>query len=127
MRKLAPAGSTSKKAMALAVGYSEGVASSVISHIESTEGYANAMATLASETGNVALKALSVLKNRNLDKEDTRTILHAIEVLTRTWEAFTPKPEKDVEDKGLKPNRLRAIVIKTVEARDVTPTPTATP
>lgn len=119
-RSLAPADSTTKKDMALASGYSVGVSVAVSTHIEKTEGYANALAALASETGNVALKALATLKNRDLSRENTETLLRAIEVLADTWEKFTPQARPQKGEDPATPNSLRAIILHEVESTDVT-------
>ncbi len=108
--KLKPAGIESRRQLAVSVGYSQSVADKVTEKIESTEGYANAMAALASETGNVALKALNVLKNRDLSKETTAQILDAIETLGRAWDRFTPQIVK--ADDNAKRSSLRSIILE---------------
>ncbi len=115
MRSLAPQGSTTKKDMALAVGYSEGVATAVSSHIEKTEGYENAMASLASKTGNVALKILHEIQHRDISKENFATLMEAVTTIAGAWERFTPKQSKS-EDK--KPSDLRAIILREVTPID---------
>lgn len=102
-----------KKEMALAAGFSPSVATSVKGHIESTEGYSNAMAELAAKTGNVALKVLHELMNRDLSQEDTKTMLYAVSTLSNAFDKFTPKTpvEKPPTDKA---EALRAVLLAKV-------------
>ncbi len=95
-----------KKETALASGYAESVANSVMVRIENTEGYANAMAKLASDNGNLALKIYSELKNRDLSKENVPTLLSAIKTLADAWQVYTPKQKDSNTD-----NPLRAIIL----------------
>ena len=106
-----------KKEAALLSGFSPSVALKATEKIERTEGYANAMAALASETGNVALKVLHTLKHKNLENEDTRVLLEAVTVLASAWDRFTPKPSKDEETRK-DGNMLRAIFVETVKPKD---------
>lgn len=109
----------SKRQVALQSGFSPSVALSVKSKIESTEGYHNAMAKLASDAGNVALKVFHELQGRNLKDEKTETLLKAVTVLADAFDKFTPKTKK--EDESKRDNPLRAVIltapdIKTVKA-----------
>lgn len=122
--KLAPKKVRTKKEAALLAGYPPSTASTVSSHIEKTEGYANAVAALASETGNVALKVLHTLKYRDLTHESTSTLLEAVTVLASAWDRFTPKPSKDDDEgAGSKGNPLRAIFVETIKPRDAESAP----
>lgn len=117
-RSLAPAGATTKKAMALAVGYSPSVADSVKDRIEKTEGYSNAIAALASDAGNVALKIMHKLKHADIDKMSFETAVDQLTKVAAVFEKFTPQAK--VEETK-KPNGLRAIILEHVTARDVEP------
>lgn len=116
MRSLSPQEATSKREMALAVGYAQSVADKPGQKIESTEGYANAMALLASKSGNVALKVLHELQNRDLGKESVSTLLEAISTIGAAWERFTPQIVKD--DEKIKRNSLRDIILEDVRVID---------
>lgn len=106
-----------KKEIALRAGYSPSVATSVSKHIEKTEGYHNAVAKLASDTGNVALKVLHELQARPLEKEKTETLLKAVTVLADAFDKFTPKnKEADPTKAG---NALRAIILQKAEVKDI--------
>lgn len=102
-------GKQTKKNIALQVGYSNNVAHSVANKIEKTEGYHNAMAKLASDAGNVALKVFHELQARNLKDEKTETLLKAVTVLADAFDKFTPKTKK--EDDGKRDNPLRAVIL----------------
>ena len=108
----------SKREIALRSGYTLNSANSVMSKIEQTQGYSNAMSALASDTGNVALKVYHSLKNRDLDKESVPVLLKAIDTLANAWEKFTPKQS---DDSG-QPNRLRGIILQHVEQQTINTT-----
>lgn len=116
---LSPGKRKTKKAIALDAGYSTSVSESVKDRIENTEGYANAMRDLAQETGNVVLYAYASIQNRDLSKEDLGTVLHAVEVLARAWDIFTPKVKE-----GEQPNRLRLALKQHVKNQTINVTPT---
>lgn len=115
MRSLAPEGSTTKKDMALAVGYSPGVATAVSSHIEKTEGYSNAIAALASDAGNVALKIMHKLKHADIDKMSFESAVDQLMKVAAVFEKFTPQQR---QAESTKPNGLRAIILEHVTAHD---------
>ena len=115
-RKIVSAAHDTKKETALAVGYSQSVAHSAKQKIENTEGYSNAMRDLAMETGDVVMYAYASIKNRNLDKEDLKTVLRAVEVLANAFEKFSPRPK---DDNSLKNNRLKAVLMQRVENQTI--------
>ena len=122
-RSLAPQESATKKEMALAVGYSPAVAHSVAQKIERTEGYSNAIAALASDAGNVALKIMHKLKHADLDKMSFETAVDQLTKVAAVFEKFTPQAKAEPEHK---PNGLRAVILEHVTSRDaepMTPTP----
>lgn len=120
-RRLAPKGT--KKQMALAVGYAPSVASSVSDKIEATEGYSNAMAALASDAGNIALKIMHKLKHADIEKMGFETAVDQLTKVAAVFEKFTPQA-KNIENKGENP--LRAIILEHVNVHDV-PNADATP
>ncbi len=100
--------SPSRRQSALAVGYAPSVADKAVEKIENTEGFHNAMAKLASDNGNLALKIYSELKMRDLSKESVPTLLNAVATLAKAWEVYTPKQKTLDNDK----NPLRAIILR---------------
>lgn len=103
-----------KKQIALSVGYSKSVAERPGQKIESTDGFNNAMIQLAGETGNVVLQVFHALKKRDMEKEDTETLLNAVDKLSKAFERFAPVKKKDEQPRE---NPLRAII------RDIEPEP----
>lgn len=116
-RKILGAVHKTKKETALAVGYSMAVANSIKTKLEGTEGYANAVRDLAMETGDVVMHAYASIKNRDLDKEDLKTVLRAVEVLSNAFEKFSNDRVKD--DNSLKNNRLRTVLMQRVENQTI--------
>lgn len=104
-----------KRGTALAVGYAPSVANVATHHIEQTEGFDNAMAMLASESGNLMMQIYHQLKNKDLEKESVSTLLNAVTVVSQAWERFTPK-QKDTENTG---NKLRSIVLNRIEHQTI--------
>ena len=119
-RSLSP--SRTKKADALAVGYSPSVANNAMARIENTEGYANALGALASEAGNITLKFMAHLKHADLSKMDVPTAMTQLEKIAGIFERLTVQPKAEAEKKGVNP--LRTIILEHVKSRDVTPTST---
>lgn len=107
----------SKKEIALMSGYSLNAANSVKVKIENTEGYSNAMAALAGETGNFALQVYHALKQKDLSKESVSTLLGAVSTLASAWEKFTPKAK---EDEGH--NRLKGVILQHVTTQNINTT-----
>ncbi len=116
-RRILGAQGKTKKEIALAVGYSGAVAHNAKAKIENTEGYANAVRDLALETGDVVMYAYASIKNRNLDKEDLKTVLRAVEVLSNAFEKFSNNKNND--EKALKNNRLRTVLMQRVENQTI--------
>jgi len=107
MNVLRPQGKSTKKEAALAAGYSPAVASSIVSKIESTEGYANAMRDLAAESGNVVLQILHTLKHKDMAKEDFKTLIQAADTMASVWDRMNIKPKEKGD--GEKINNLKVI------------------
>jgi predicted transcriptional regulator len=99
----------SKYRIALEAGFSPSTAR-VPKLIENKQGFSLAMASLAGETGNVAMKMVQELKSRDMSKEETKMILYSIEILSRAFERFIPKDER-IDSQSRPTNRLREIVI----------------
>lgn len=80
----------SKRQVALEAGFSESTAR-VPKLIENKQGFKLAMAQLAGETANVAMKLMFELQARDLSKMDNADLLRSLEVMSRAYERFTPK------------------------------------
>lgn len=81
---------------ALDAGYSES-ASRYPARIEASKGFHLAMATLAIETGNVAMNVLHTLKTRDMSKEHTDTLLHAVNTLSNAFTKFVPRENNPID------------------------------
>jgi hypothetical protein len=109
----------SKKDIALDVGYSENVADNPKAKIESTHGFAVAIADLAIKSNNVALKILNEFSTRNLANYSAKDLNAALNSISGAWEKFQPKEERVIGDKG---NKLREALLNSIVV-DVTPIP----
>ncbi len=110
MRMLAPSDAKSKAQMAREVGYSPSVALSVSDKIEKTEGFSNAIAALAAESGNVALKLMHKLKHQDIGDMSFEVAVDQLTKIAAVFEKFTPKQSKGDD----KPNGLRDIILREV-------------
>ena len=104
---LRPAGKSTKKEAALAAGYSPSVAQSIVSKIESTEGFSNAMRDLAAESGNVVLQILHTLKHKDMAKEDFKTLIDAASTMANVWDKLNIKPKEKGDAEKI--NNLKVI------------------
>ena len=112
-RKLFGGEGTSKKQMALDVGYSPAVASSVKSHIEDKPGFNNAMTQLAVDSNNLALAAMHEFKSRGFADFSNTELTGALNAIGNAWSKFNaPLIEKPVSEPA---NKLRSIVIQQIE------------
>lgn len=115
-RKLGGQGS-SKKEIALLSGFSPSVANNVKNKIESTEGYQNAVATLAIESNNLLIAVLAQFKARGLKDFSNKDLVSALNAITGAWSKIEEKraPSQLKTPEG---NRLRSIF--TERTRTVT-------
>lgn len=105
--------STSKAKTALAVGYSETTAKSIVSHVEEKEGYKNAVAQLARESNTMALKAMDEFKRRGFEGFSNKDLVGALNAIGNAWSRFNGVNTDDNRDKG--GNRLRTVILQRVE------------
>jgi hypothetical protein len=80
----------SKRQVALDAGFSESTAR-VPKSIENKMGFKLAMAQLAGETANVAMKLMFELQARDLGKMSSRDLLQSLDVMSRAHERFSSK------------------------------------
>lgn len=78
----------SKRQVALDAGFSESTAR-VPRSIENKAGFKLAMAQLAGETENVAMKLMFELQARDLSKMNNQDLLRSLDVISRAHERFT--------------------------------------
>jgi hypothetical protein len=116
-RIMAPNGQT-KKQIARSVGYSDRMADSPKCHIENKAGFHVAMAKLASESNNAALKVMHEFNARSMNSFTNKELISAVTAIAGAWEKFN-SVNRPKEDAPLKENRLRAVVLKHVNNRVV--------
>jgi hypothetical protein len=80
----------SKRQVALEAGFSESTAR-VPKSIENKAGFKLAMAQLAGETANVAMKIMFELQARDMSKMDNKELLESLNVMSRVHERFSSK------------------------------------
>jgi hypothetical protein len=116
-RRLLGAQGTSKKEIALDVGYSPNVANSISSHIENKPGFNNAMARLAVDSNNLALAAMHEFKARGFKDFSNKDLIGALNAIGSAWSKFNATPG-DMEKKPSQ-NKLRTVILQQVENQTV--------
>ena len=109
---------TTKKQAMLDAGYSEQVAR-IPQVIEQSKGFHHAMATLASQSGNVAMQLMHEMQQRDLKQVPLDQLMSSLTTIANAWDKFVPKQAKEVkEDNDLK--RVFATVIDITPPQDST-------
>lgn len=85
-----------KQQIALDAGYSQSM-SRVPQVIEHTNGYKLAMVEIANECNNLAMGVLFALNARDMQTEDTKTLLSALDIISKVAERYMPK-EKTINN-----------------------------
>ncbi len=114
-RRVWGAEGSDKKSIALDVGYSPAVASSVVSKIESRKGFQNAIAQLAADSNNMALTVMSEFKARGLKDFSNKDLVSALNAIAGAWDKFNKGFQQSLtppEDNGK--NRLRTVVLQNI-------------
>lgn len=106
-----------KKQIALDVGYSPYVANSISSHIESKQGFNNAMAALAMESNNLALAAMHEFKARGFEDFNNKDLVAALSAIGNAWDKFSA-PIREVQKKD-STNKLRTVILQQVENQNI--------
>lgn len=104
-----------KKSIALDVGYSPAVASSVVSKIESRKGFQNAIARLAADSNNMALTVMSEFKARGLKDFSNKDLVSALNAIAGAWDKFNKGFKESLEapeDNGK--NRLKTVILQNI-------------
>ena len=123
-KRLLGAQGTTKKDIALDVGYSPTTANSIKSHIEDKPGFNNAMAALALESNNLALAAMHEFKARGFEDFSNKDLIGALNAIGSAWARFNVvKPSKSDNPNA---NKLRTVILQQVENQTISGT-TETP
>lgn len=112
-RRLLGAKGTSKKEIALDVGYSPNVANSIASHIENKPGFNNAMAKLAVDSNNLALAAMHEFKARGFKDFSNKDLIGALNAIGSAWSRFNEIP-KENKNNGSS-NKLKTVILQQIE------------
>jgi len=120
-RKLFGGEGTSKKQIALDVGYSPYVSNSVSSHIENKPGFNNAMAALAIDSNNLALAAMHEFKARGFKDFSNKDLTSALNAIGNAWSKFNNIPGAGREKDDLSRNKLRTVILQQVENQTINP------
>jgi hypothetical protein len=118
-RAILGAKGTSKQQIALNVGYSPNSARSIMSHVENTPGFHNAMSKLAMDSNNIALAAMEEFKARGFKDFSNKDLVGALNAIGSAWSRFNADPQKKRNEEG-KANRLRTLVLQRVENQIIT-------
>lgn len=113
-RRVFGAQGTSKKNIALDVGYSKAVSNSIKSKIESRPGFNNAMAKLAVDSNNLVLEIMSEFKARGFEDYSNKDLNGAMNAITNAWTKFNGA-EKPKDDPNKNQNRLRTVILQRVD------------
>ena len=110
-----------KKHIALDVGYSMATANKTKEKIETSRGFNNAIAKLASESNNMAVAVMAEFKARGLKEFSNKDLVGALNAIGGAWSKFNgPAIEAMKTEKGkLENNRLRAVIMQRVEHQTI--------
>ncbi len=127
-RRLSPGNMSSKKEIALIVGYSKSMAENVKAKIEDTEGYQNAIGVLAAQSNNLLLGILAEFKSRGLKDFTNKDLNAALNAMTTAWDKIEKKRAPD-QAKDPQKNLLRGVFTRRVETQTavITAIPAAAP
>ena len=120
-RRLFGGEGTSKKQIALDVGYSPYVSNSVSSHIENKPGFNNAMAALAIDSNNLALAAMHEFKARGFEGFSNKDLVAALNSIGNAWSKFNAVPGAGRERDNQSTNKLRTVILQQVENQTINP------
>lgn len=118
-RKIFNGDAVNKKQAALDVGYSANSSHSIVSHIEKTPGFHNAMAKLAYESNNLAIAAMEEFKARGFKDFSNTEMIKALQAISGAWAKFSaPLNESSKPDKP-NSNKLRTVILQQIENQTV--------
>ena len=110
--------SETKKDAMLKAGYSENM-SNQPSRVEKSDGFKLAMAKQAFEAGNIASGIMHEMQVRGYEGYDNKELFQALDVISKAFERFTPKKEKE-QDTGMRSVFANVIDVTPLETKDTT-------
>lgn len=108
----------SRKEAMLASGYSD-TSSDHPARVENTDGFKLAMAKQAFEAGNIASGIMHEMQVRGYEGYDNKELFQALDVISKAFERFTPKKEKE-QDTGMRSVFANVIDVTPLEIKDTT-------
>lgn len=118
-RRIFGAQGSTKKDIALAVGYAPNAANSIKTKIENTRGFNNAMVKLATDSNNLALAAMAEFKARGFEDFSNKDLVGALNAIGQAWAKFNAVRKTPEEDPNR--NRLRTVILQQVENQTISP------
>ena len=118
-RRIFGAQGSTKKDIALAVGYAPNAANSIKTKIENTRGFNNAMIKLATDSNNLALAAMAEFKARGFADFSNKDLVGALNAIGQAWAKFNTVRKTPEEDPNR--NRLRTVILQQVENQVLSP------
>lgn len=113
---------SSKKQVALDIGYSASVSNSVKSHIEDKPGFHTAMSALAVDSNNLALAAMHEFKKRGFNDFTNNELIGALNAIGGAWAKFNAEPKVREHNEGS--NKLRTVILQQIENQHQVISPT---
>ena len=114
----------SKKQAALDVGFTQNVANSVVSKIESKPGFNNAIAKLAADSNCLALSIMAEFKSRGVKHFSDKDLISSLNAIAQAWDRFNKgliEQIKPPEDNGK--NRLKTVILQRINNQTVNNAP----
>jgi hypothetical protein len=114
---------TDKKSIALDVGYAPSIANSPKSKIEVHKGFHNAMALLAEQSNNLALKIMHEFASRGVTDFSNKDLIGALNAIGMAWGKFNAGAIKAAQNEAESDskNKLRTIILQRVENQTISP------
>jgi hypothetical protein len=107
----------SKKAIALDCGYPPNVANSVVSKIESKQGYKNAMVEILQESDNAVLGIFAALRDRGYEDFSNKDLISAVTAIGNAWSKFRGVVEPGETPTGH--NQLKTVILQQIENQTI--------
>jgi hypothetical protein len=111
-----------RKHIALDVGYSPSVANDIKAKLESTKGFNNAMAKLATESNAIALQVMYEFKSRGVKDFSNKDLVGALNAIGNAWSKFNSgliADERERNKNKTDKNKLRTVILQQVERQTI--------
>lgn len=109
---------TTKKEIALMVGYPPSIANNASTKIEKTEGFQNAVLKLATESNNMVLAIMAEYKARGFTKFSNKDLNAALNATSQAWDRFNKQRAPD-QNRTPEGNPLRKVIMQKIENQTI--------